>query len=244
MLPDSATLTTEFRPDLLNGVQVIKGSAFGLSRDAQGDGAVKAEQPFMAIPYATWANRGRGQMAVWLARTDARRAADAVPDRRVDEQRSPTSRSSKNPRNINDGEEPRALERLDVRTSTGGRATAAPPTLRTAARSGGRQPARNQCSQGEWVEMTFAEAGDGVGGRRSTGSTTPAAAASACRHRGDCSTRMATTWKPVAGGRRPFGVAKDAWNTVAFTPVKTTALRIELKMQPGVSAGVQEWKVK
>ena len=25
----------------------------------------------MAIPYATWANRGRGQMAVWLARTDA-----------------------------------------------------------------------------------------------------------------------------------------------------------------------------
>ncbi len=31
----------------------------------------KTEQPFMAIPYATWANRGRGQMAVWLARTDA-----------------------------------------------------------------------------------------------------------------------------------------------------------------------------
>jgi len=26
--------------------------------------------------------------------------------------------------------------------------------------------------------------------------------------------------------------------------VTTAALRIELKMQPGVSAGVQEWKVK
>ena len=31
----------------------------------------------MAIPYATWANRGRGQMAVWLARTDA--AAQPTP---------------------------------------------------------------------------------------------------------------------------------------------------------------------
>ena len=50
-------------------------------------------------------------------------------------------------------------------------------------------------------------------------------------------------WKPVDATTR-FGVAKDAWNTVAFKRVTTSALRIELKMQPGVSAGVQEWKVK
>jgi hypothetical protein len=50
-------------------------------------------------------------------------------------------------------------------------------------------------------------------------------------------------WKPVQAATS-LGVAKDAWNTVTFTPVTTTALRIELKMQPGVSAGVQEWKVK
>ena len=49
-------------------------------------------------------------------------------------------------------------------------------------------------------------------------------------------------WKPVV--QREFGVAKDAYNTVRFTPVTTTALRIELVMQPNVSAGVQEWKVK
>ena len=39
-------------------------------------------------------------------------------------------------------------------------------------------------------------------------------------------------------------IAKDAWNTVTFKPVTTTALRLELVMQPEVSAGVQEWKVK
>src|SRR6185369_13702905 len=70
VLPDANALTSEFRPDLLNGVAVVKGRAVGLSLDEKG-AVQKAEQPFMAIPYATWANRGRGQMAVWLARTDA-----------------------------------------------------------------------------------------------------------------------------------------------------------------------------
>ena len=56
-------------------------------------------------------------------------------------------------------------------------------------------------------------------------------------------TREGTEWRPVVGAAE-FGVAKDAYNTVRFTPVTTTALRIELVMQPNVSAGVQEWKVK
>ena len=69
VLPDANALTTEFRADLLNGVQVIKGRSFGLARTEAG-AVTKNEQEFMAIPYATWANRGRGQMNVWLARTD------------------------------------------------------------------------------------------------------------------------------------------------------------------------------
>jgi hypothetical protein len=50
-------------------------------------------------------------------------------------------------------------------------------------------------------------------------------------------------WKPVTASGE-FGVAKDAYNTVRFAPVTATALRLELVMQPNVSAGVQEWKVK
>ena len=41
-----------------------------------------------------------------------------------------------------------------------------------------------------------------------------------------------------------YATARNAWNAVSFTPVTTTALRIELTMQPGFSAGLQEWKVK
>jgi uncharacterized protein len=53
----------------------------------------------------------------------------------------------------------------------------------------------------------------------------------------------ATEWKPVSA-QGEYGVAKDTYNTVRFSPVTATALRIELVMQPNVSAGVQEWKVK
>ena len=70
VLPDASRLTTEFRADLLNGVQVIKGRSVGLATTETGT-VTRTEQDFMAIPYATWANRGRGQMNVWLARTEA-----------------------------------------------------------------------------------------------------------------------------------------------------------------------------
>ena len=54
-LPDGMGLTPEFRADLLNGVVVLKGE-------------VSPGREFVAIPYYAWANRGPGEMAVWLAR--------------------------------------------------------------------------------------------------------------------------------------------------------------------------------
>jgi hypothetical protein len=50
-------------------------------------------------------------------------------------------------------------------------------------------------------------------------------------------------WLPVkSAGEYP--VVRDAWNTVKFTPVRTSALRLEVQLQKGWSAGVHEWKVK
>ena len=48
---------------------------------------------------------------------------------------------------------------------------------------------------------------------------------------------------PVAS-RDTFGVAKDTFNTVRFSPVKTAALRVEVVLPADFSAGIQEWKVK
>ena len=50
-------------------------------------------------------------------------------------------------------------------------------------------------------------------------------------------------WKPVSNVTVD-PVTKDKWNAAKFTPVKTTALRLEINLQPGFSGGILEWKVK
>jgi DUF1680 family protein len=66
VLPDDAPLATEFRSDLLGGVQVMIGEA---ERTEKPDGLPATETvPFTAIPYFAWAHRGKGEMAVWLKR--------------------------------------------------------------------------------------------------------------------------------------------------------------------------------
>jgi hypothetical protein len=76
VLPDDKPLATEFRKDLLGGVQVITGAIYRIGQvsEAQSGGGSKRipfteELRFSAIPYYAWAHRGPGEMAVWLART-------------------------------------------------------------------------------------------------------------------------------------------------------------------------------
>ena len=65
MLPRDQTFHPAFDPSLLNGVETITGESVTVSKDASG-AMVKTEQPFKAIPYFAWANRGKGEMVVWL----------------------------------------------------------------------------------------------------------------------------------------------------------------------------------
>ncbi len=68
VLPDNAELTTEYHKDMLNGIMTIHGRAVVLS-DAEGVKTTLKKQDFLAIPYYAWANRGPGEMTVWLATT-------------------------------------------------------------------------------------------------------------------------------------------------------------------------------
>jgi hypothetical protein len=49
-------------------------------------------------------------------------------------------------------------------------------------------------------------------------------------------------WVPVEDAGT-YGVARDRFNQVSFTPVLTTGLRIEIRQQAGKSSGILEWKV-
>jgi DUF1680 family protein len=71
LLKDDAPLSSLYRNDLLGGAQVITGEALAF-RQTDKNGKVTSEKTaFTAIPYYAWANRGRGQMAVWLANCEA-----------------------------------------------------------------------------------------------------------------------------------------------------------------------------
>jgi DUF1680 family protein len=68
VLPDDAGLRTEFKPKLINGVQVVAGEAVRIASDGSG-GWTEKSVPFTAIPYYAWAHRGPNQMRVWMPRT-------------------------------------------------------------------------------------------------------------------------------------------------------------------------------
>lgn len=63
----STGFKTQFEPDLLNGVQTIEFTAHTVQKNL--DGSVKmdrAKRTIKAIPYCVWANRGPGEMLVWI----------------------------------------------------------------------------------------------------------------------------------------------------------------------------------
>jgi DUF1680 family protein len=219
MLPDSAKLTAEFQPGLLKGVTVIKGRAVGLSYNAQG-GVQKQSENFTAIPYYAWANRGRGQMMVWIPNNEASARPAPYPTLATTAKVSVSSNPHRmNANNINDGETPSASNDHS-----------------------GYFDWWNKQGNTEWVQYDFAKPASvsecevywfddtGSGGVR-----VPASWRILYRDGDD--------WKPVAGASN-FGLERDRFNRVSFQPVSTSALRLELTAQEKFSVGVQKWKVK
>jgi len=54
--------------------------------------------------------------------------------------------------------------------------------------------------------------------------------------------RSGEAWKPVANSHQ-VAPAKDKWDVIEFDPVVTSALRIEVQLQPTFSGGILEWRV-
>lgn len=220
VLPDNAPLTTEFRPDLLNGVQIVKSRSTAFAYDAAGK-VTKMEQDFVAIPYYAWANRGRGQMSVWLPRTEAFVKPAAFPT--AASTAKVTTSGKKNPFGVNDGDDPTSSDDASSYFDWW-------PNKGTS----------------EWIEYAFDKPSrvsqvdvywfDDTG----RGQVRVPASWRVLYKSGD-------QWKPVetsAQNGGVYGVAKDRYNVVTFAPITTSGLRLEVQAQPEFSVGVQEWKVK
>ena len=211
-------LLTEFRPDLLRGVQVVRAHASTVRRTAEGGVERDEVRPMTFIPYYAWAHRGASQMAVWVP--DDLSKARPLP--------APTIASTSR-----------------VRTSGGSGAGAINDQLEPASSIDHDNPFFHWWpTKGtlEWVQYDFAEPttvsavevywfdDTGIGECR-----LPASWRLLYRDGED--------WKPV-DAQGPFGVAPDLYNRVAFEPVETGALRLEVQLPENFSAGIHEWRVE
>jgi len=217
VLPDDAKLVAEFRPDLLNGVEIVKARVISLAYDEQGS-INKREQDFTAIPYYAWANRGVGEMLVWIPKDESH--ARPLPWPTVASTSKVATSGGQNPRAINDQAEPQSS--------------------RDASNSFFHWWPKKGTT--EWVELSFQNPSsvsetevywfDDTG----TGQCRVPKAWRVLYKDGE-------EWKPVETSGS-YGVDKDRYNKVMFKPVKTSALRLEVTLQPEWSTGIQEWKVK
>ena len=66
IVPKSAVFTTEFEPSLLNGVMVLKAKVKSVNIDETAQTITTENKTMTAIPYYSWANRGKGEMTVWF----------------------------------------------------------------------------------------------------------------------------------------------------------------------------------
>ena len=216
LLPDASALKAEWRPDLLRGVVALSGPAESLTTASDGS-TVRTPKTATLIPYCTWANRGKGEMEVWLPNAEA--SARPTPLATASKTAKIAVSGGANPLAINDGMEPAFMGD-----------TAAPffhwwPKKGTA----------------EWVEMRFDKPTDVSESTLYWFDDTG---------RGECRVpqgwrllyRDGEAWKPVEGAT--YGVLKDQPNRTTFPRVRTTALRLEVDLQKGWSAGLWEWKAR
>ncbi|MCX7817682.1 MAG: glycoside hydrolase family 127 protein [Kiritimatiellae bacterium] len=220
-LPEDAPLSAEERPELLGGVVVIR--APGRARGAVDLGRLE-DRPaeILAIPYNVWCHRGANEMRVWIPTSPA--GVTPHPAATL-EGRATVSASfchaADTPEAANDGV-------LPASSSDGGI-----PRMTWWDHRG-----TSEWIQYEWpapvrvrgVEVYWF---DDTGRGR-------------CRVPASWGVRVREREKWVAPrGACPEvpSVERDRFNRVEFEPVETTALRIEVVLQPEFSGGVLEWRV-
>jgi DUF1680 family protein len=69
VIPSHTTFTTEYRPDLLGGVNIIQFTAPVVTAGSDGISVSTQQKQITAIPYFSWNNRGANEMQVWIPST-------------------------------------------------------------------------------------------------------------------------------------------------------------------------------
>ncbi len=207
-----------FKPQLLNGVEVISGQATSLKQTESGIQSTENET-FTAIPYYAWANRGAGEMQVWMA-TKAGVARPIPMPTVTSKSKISASIPGRSLSFVNDNEIPRSSNDPDILNYN-------------------CWPKNNST---EWIQYDFEKStslseasvywfDDGPWG--------------GCRVPKSWRIlyKSGNSWKPVKL-QGEYTIVKDALNLVKFKTINTKAVRLEFTMPADFSTGLYEWSVK
>lgn len=213
----NSKLTAEFKPDLLNGIPVIKGEASRAKKTLEDEVVVSEKQELTLIPYHTWANRGPGEMRVWLP--VEKEATIPSPAPTIAAKSHITASTEKESlRYLND--------QLESENS------ASPFNYNW-------WPANNQT---EWIQYTFEKLETVSKVKVYWFDDRPHGG---CRIPSSWKVlyKKGNEWEPVQN-HTDYSISKDEYNEVQFEPVTTSALRLTVQLPEEHSSGIVEWIVE
>lgn len=218
VLGSEASMTTEFIPSMLNGTQVIKTTGRQSRKTLDGNVELQNEEPLMLIPYSLWNNRDRGQMMVWLPVNE--KSAKPLPAPTIAFRSKVTSSKRGTLSAVNDQYEPK----------------------NSADESGQFYHWWPDKDQWEWVQYDFE--------KPETISKTKVywfddSPNGGCRipDGWEILYKAGNTWKPVQN-TTPYKVTKDGWDTLEFSPVKASGVKIRVKLNKDFASGIHEWIIE
>jgi len=238
VIDEGSSFTTEFVPGLLEGTQVIKTSGSQTRRRLDGGIETSEKEEVTLIPYALWNNRGPGQMMVWL----------------------PLKAESARPLPA-----PTIAYRSKL---TGNKITVAETGLRpvsaTAVNDQAEPANSNDRSvayyhwwpdRDQWVYLQYDfEKPETISKTRVYWFDDGPDGGCRIPDEWEIQYMAGNTWKPVKidvveTGLRPvsttsYPITKNGWDSVEFEPVKTSAIKLRVKLNKEFSTGLYEWIVE
>ncbi|WP_290799014.1 glycoside hydrolase family 127 protein [Flavihumibacter sp. UBA7668] len=215
----SAAITAKYEPQLLNGVMVLTAKGSSTKRQVNSKTLLRSEQTVKAIPYYSWNNRGPGEMQVWIPYAESAALPMPAPTIASKSKVSSSQNNSRMLRGLNDQYEPSSSQdRNSIYLHW--------------------WPKENTT---EWVQYNFDKEYSISSSSFYWFDDGPF---------GGCRIPQSYTLQYEKNGKylpveieKMDPISKDGYNVIKFKPVKTTALRLEVKLPEKHSAGLHEWIV-
>jgi len=214
-----AEMNTEFIEDKLNGAIVIKTVASPAKKTLKNEVLLGDRQEAVLIPYHLWNNRGPGEMKVWLP-DKAASARPAPAPTIASRSKISASKMTSGLSTINDQYEPKHSNDHEWSYYHW-------------------WPDNNSW---DWVRYDFEDAQTVSRVKVYWFDDRPDGG---CRIPDDWEVQYLENgeWLPVQA-RTEYTITRDEWDVLDFEPVKTTVLRLRVKLPVEFSSGIHEWIVE